>query len=446
MEVHVESAGGLARRLHVKIPYERYERELGQRLRQLAARARIPGFRPGKAPLKVVQQQYGESARQDAIGELVRQTWPEALAQAQVLPAGSPNFEITSEKAGEPLAYVASFDVYPEIKLDHLDRIEVRRPVVEVTEADVDRLIANLRKARRELEPVGRAAQVGDVVSVDFDGTLDGQPFSGGKGEKVQVEIGEKQFLPDLENGILGHSAGDAFDVDVSFPDDYGREDLRGKTARFAVRLGEVKQPRLPEIDGEFLKTHGVEESAGEAGLRDKCRSALEGERDKAIRTRVKREVLDQLLSCHPIEVPKSQVEQEVARMRQEAIDRMQLNRAGAKAKPGQLEQMLPDALFESNAQRRVALGLLIGEVIKTRAIAPDASRVERALDEIAADYEQPEEVKQFYRSRPEMMQGLQAVVLEEQVVESLIGGAQTVELKMTLEDLLKSAGQAARN
>jgi trigger factor len=444
MEIHVESAGGLSRRLHVKIPYERVERELGLRLKQLAARARIPGFRPGKAPLKVVQQQYGESARLDVIGELVRQTWPEAAAQAKVQPAGAPDFQITSEKAGEPLAYVASFDVFPEVKLDQLDRIEVVRPEVEISDADVERLIGNLRKARRTLEPVNRAAQVGDVAVVDFDGQLDGQPFQGGKGEKIEIEIGEKQFLPDLENAIVGHSAGDSFDADVNFPADYRREDLQGKTARFAVKLLEVREPRLPAIDDEFLKVHGVEEGSGEEGLKAKCRTALEAERDKAIRTRLKREVLDQLLAAHPIEVPKSQVDQEVARLREETVNRMQLNRAGNKLKADQLQQMLPDTLFESNAQRRVALGLLIGEVIKARGIKPETARVEKALDEIAADYEQPEQVKQFYRSRPDMMQGLQAVVLEEQVVESLLAGARTSELKMTLEDLLKSVQQSA--
>jgi trigger factor len=444
MEIHVESAGGLSRRLHVKIPYERVEQELGQRLKQLASRARIPGFRPGKAPLKVVEKQYGESARLDVIGELVRQTWPEAAAQAKVQPAGSPNFEITSEKAGEPLAYVASFDVFPEIKLDQLDQLELARPQVEITDADVERLIGNLRKARRTLEPVSRAAQAGDVVVVDFEGSLDGQPFQGGKGEKVEIELGEKQFLPDLENSLAGHSAGDAYDVAVNFPADYRATELQGKTTNFAVKVLEVREPRLPAIDDEFLKVHGVEAGTGEEGLKAKCRGALEAERDKAIRTRLKREVLDQLLGKHPTEVPKSQVEQEVARLREEAINRMQLNRAGGKIKPEQLQQMLPDALFEANAQRRVALGLLIGEVIKNRAIKPDSARVEKTLDEIATDYEQPDQVKAYYRSRPDMMQSLQAVALEEQVVESLLAGAKVNELKMTLEDLLKSVQQSA--
>ena len=443
MEIHVESPGGLERRLHVKIPSERVEREFGLRMKQLASRARIPGFRPGKAPLKVVQQQYGESARMDVIGELVRQTWPEAVAQAKVQPAGSPNFEVTSEKAGEPLAYTAIFDVFPEVKLGQLERIEIARPKVEINDADIERLIANLRKARRTLEPVSRAAQNGDVAVVDFDGQIDGAAFQGGKGEKVEIELGEKQFLVDLENAIVGHVAGDAFDADVSFPADYRREDLQNKTARFAVKLLEVREPRLPAINDEFLKAHGVAEGSGEQGLRDKCRGALETERDKAIRTRLKREVLDQLLSLHPIEVPASQVQQEVARLREESINRMQLNRAG-KLQAEQLKQMLPDSLFEANAQRRVALGLLIGEVIKTREIKPDNSRVEKALEEIAGDYEQPEQVRQFYRSRPDMLQGLQAVALEEQVVESLLAGAKTSDLPMSLEDLLKSVSQSA--
>jgi len=379
MEIHVESPGGLSRRLHVKIPSERVERELGQRMKQLAARARIPGFRPGKAPLKVVERQYGESARMDVIGELVRQTWPEAVAQAQVQPAGSPNFEVTSEKAGEPLAYVASFDVFPEIKLDQLERIEISKPVVQITDADIDRLVANLRKARRTLEPVSRAAQAGDVAVVDFDGQIDGLSFQGGKGEKVEIEIGEKQFLEDLENAIVGHSAGDGFDAEVNFPADYRREDLRNKSARFAVKLLEVRESRLPAIDDEFLKAHGAEEGSGEQGLRDKCRKALESERDKAVRTRLKRDVLDQLLSLHPIEVPPSQVQQEIVRLREDAIKRMQINQSG-KLPAEQMQQMLPDALFEANAQRRVALGLLIGEVIKTRPPQHGAGRHRRRL------------------------------------------------------------------
>ncbi|MDB5986051.1 MAG: trigger factor [Nevskia sp.] len=444
MEVHVESAGGLARRLQVTIPAERVERELGERLKRIAGRVKLPGFRPGKVPMKVVVQQYGDSARMELIGELVRQTWPEALTQAQVQPAAAPNFEVTGEKAGEPLVYVASFDVLPEVTLDKLDQLQIMRPVVEITEADIDRLVENLRKARRTVEKVERAAQAGDVVVVDFEGKLDGAPFQGGEGKKVEIEIGLKQFLPDLEDALIGHSAGDSFTTDVSFPADYRAEQLKGKTAQFEVTVDEVREPRLPEIDDDFLKGHGVEEGAGIDGLRNKCRTALEAERDKATRARLKREVLDQLLNLHPIEVPKSQVDQEVIRLREEAANRMGLNQAKTKLKPEQAASMLPDVLFEANAQRRVALGLLMAQAIKVKNIKLDNDKLEATLNTIAADYDEPEQVKMYYRSRPEMLDGLRAIVVEEQVVEALLADANSSDQQMSLEDLLKSQAQPA--
>jgi len=443
MQVRVETADGLSRRLHVTIPAERVEREVGDRLKRIASRVRVAGFRPGKAPLKVIQQQYGNDARMDAISELVRQTWPEALAEAKVQPAGAPNFEVTAEKAGEPLAYVASFDVFPEIQLADFGSLGVSRPVVEVTDADVARLVDNLRKAKRTVEKVARAAQVGDIVVVDFDGKLDGESFAGGKGDSVEIEVGSGQFLTDLEDALVAHEAGESFETEVKFPADYRNPSLAGKSTIFAVTIKEVREPKLPEIDAEFLKLHGVEESAGAAGLDAKCRGALEGERDKAVRTRLKREVLDQLLALHPIEVPQSQVRQEILRLREEAVNRMQINQA-AKIPPEQLQQMLPDALFEANAQRRVALGLLIGEVIKSRQIKPDNAILEATLDQVSADYEQPEQVRQFYRSRPDLLQGLQAVALEQQVVDQLLAGAKSADLPLTLEELLKSVSQPA--
>ena len=444
MEVHVESTGGLARRLQVTIPAERVERELGERLKRIAGRVKVPGFRPGKVPMKVVVQQYGDSARAELIGELGRQTWPEALTQAQVQPAAAPNFEVTGEKTGEPLVYVASFDVLPEVTLDKLDQLQVKRPLVEITEADIDRLVENLRKARRSVEKVERAAQSGDIVVVDFDGKLDGAPFQGGEGKKVEIEIGLNQFLPDLENALLGHAAGDKFTAAVNFPADYRAEQLRGKTAQFDVSVEEVREPRLPEIDGEFLKGHGVEESAGTDGLRAKCRAALEGERDKAARGRLKRDLLEQLLNLHPIEVPKSQVDREVQRLREEAANRMGLNQAKTKLSPEQAASMLPDVLFEANAQRRVALGLLMGQAIRAKNIQLDTAKLESTLNAIAADYDEPEQVKLYYRSRPEMLDGLRAMVVEEQVVEALLAEAKTSDEQMSLEDLLKSQSQPA--
>ncbi|HEX4895839.1 MAG TPA: trigger factor [Solimonas sp.] len=439
MEVHVESPGGLQRKMRVRVPAERVAKAVDERLKRYASRAKLPGFRPGKAPAKVVEQQFGAAAHMDAISDIVQQTYPEALSKAGVNPAGQPKIDITAEKAGDALEYVANFEVYPEVKLDGLAGLKLEKPQVAVGDADIDRLVGNLRKARRSFVAVERASQSGDQVKVDFLGKLEGVAFAGSEGKDVQFEIGAGQFLPDLENGISGRRAGESFVVDVSFPADYRAENLRGKTAQFEVTLKEVNEPRLPEIDAEFLKAHSVEEGAGEAGLRAKCRTALEKERDKAVQNRLKSQALDQLIAAHPIEIPQALIEQEIPRLREEAAARMNM----AKVAADKRKDLLPDALFEQTARRRVALGLLIGEVIKARDIKLDSARVEKALDDLAADYEQPEQVKAFYRSRPDLLQGLRAMVLEDQVVDSLVAGAQPIDKPMGLDELLNPQAPA---
>ena len=324
--------------------------------------------------------------------------------------------------------------------LDKLSGLAISRPQVEIGEADIDKLVDNLRRARKTLAVVDRAAGTGDTVTVDFEGSLNGEAFAGGKGEGVEFEIGAGQFLPDLEKGIAGHSAGEQFTVDVAFPEDYRAEALKGKTAQFAVTLKQVRETVLPAIeDADFLAAHGLSVEQGATALRDKARLALESERNKAVKARVKSQVLDQLLASHPIELPQSLIEQELPRLREEAAARMNIG----KIKPEKAREMLPDQLFEATAKRRVALGLLIGEVIKTRNITLDASRVEQTLTEMAADYEQPEQVVQFYRSRQDLMQGLRAVVLEDQVVESLSADAAVTEAPQSLEQLLNPQAQA---
>ena len=436
MEVNVESPGGLRRQMRVKVPADRVAKAVSERLKRMAGRAKVAGFRPGKAPFKVIEQQYGESARLDAVSDLVQQTYPEALGKAGVNPAGMPKIDITAEQPGQPLEYTANFEVYPDVKLGSLSMLKLEKPVVVVGEADIDKLIENLRKARRTLETTSRAAQKGDVITVDFLGTIDGEPFAGSEGKDVTIELGNGQFLPDLENGMHGHAAGEQFSVGVNFPADYRAENLRGKAAQFAVTLKEVKEPKLPPIDAEFLKSHSIEEAAGEAGLRDKCRIALEKERDKAVQNRIKTQVLDQLLATHPLEIPQALIEQETPRLREEAVSRMGMGK-NAKFSPEQLDKMLPAELFASQAQRRVALGLLIGEVIKSQDIKLDPARVDAVLAGIAADYENPEQVRQHYRGRPEMMQGLRAMVLEDQVVDALVAAAQVSEKTLSMDELL---------
>lgn len=445
MQVHLESQTGLARSLRVQIPAERLDKAVSERIKRIASRAKLPGFRPGKAPMKVIEAQYKDAARFEVINDLVRETYPEALDKAQVQPAGQPRIEIGGDSP-TGFEYTAHFDVYPDVKLDKLEKIAVTRPVVEITEPDVDRLIDNLRKAKKGFANVSRPAAAGDQVTVDFDGKLEGESFPGGKGNDVSFEIGASQFLPDLENGIVGHSAGESFTVDVNFPADYRAENLKGKTAQFDVQLKAVKEVVLPALDdAEFLKAHGLGAEQGPEGLRAKSRVALENERNKAVKARLKSQVLDQLLAAHPIDVPQGLIEQELPRLREEAANRMGLDRQmGGKFDAEKAKELLPDQLFEATAKRRVALGLLIGEVIKSKNITLDASRVESTLDEMATDYEQPEQVKQFYRSRPDLLQGLRAVVLEDQVVDALLAQASVSEAPQSLETLLNPQTPAA--
>jgi trigger factor len=439
MDVTLETPGGLLRQMRVRIPADQLATALDDRLKKIATRARIAGFRPGKAPLKVVQQQYGESARLEVIQDLVRGSYPQAVDKAGVHPASAPSFEVVTEKPGEPLEYVARFEVYPEIKLKSLGALKVDKPVAEVAGPDIDKVVESLRRGRRQLETVARPARAGDVCKLSFEGFVDGAAFPGGKGENVELEIGQGRFLPDLEQGVAGHGAGEAFSVDVQFPADYRNEALRGKKAQFKVELKEVQEPKLPELDAEFLKAHGVDEAAGVDGLRAKIKASLEAERDKAVKNRLKTQVLEQLLAANPLDVPAAMVAQETTRLREETAARFN----AAQLKPEQKTQLFPDEMLQAGARRRVALGLLIGEVIKERKIVMDATRLDRQLDEMAADYQQPEQVKQYYRGRPELMQGLRAIVLEEQVVESLLAGAVQKDLPLSLDELLKPAGPA---
>ncbi len=434
MEVQLESPGALLRQLKVRIPAEEVAQAVDRRLKNIAGRVRVPGFRPGKAPFKVIQQQYGESARMEVVSDLVRGSYGEAVVKAGVNPAGAPQLEVTAEKPGEPLEYVARFEVYPEIALKDFGSLAVEKPSVEVTADDIEKLIGNLRRGRRTLEPVTRPAAEGDVCKVDFEGKVDGEAFAGGKGTDVTIEIGKGQYLPGLERGLIGHASGESFETDVEFPADYRAEELRGKTARFAVQLKEVQEPKLPEIDAEFLSAHGVEESAGLEGLRAKVNTALTAEVAKASHNRMKAQVMDQLLAANPIEVPATLVAQEIERMRDEAASRF-----GRQIKPEQKAQLFPDEVLAEGARRRVALGLLLSEIVKKHEIKVDEARVEKMLDEMAAGYEQKEQFKQMYRGRPDLMQGMRSLTLEDQVIEKLLGQAKAVEKKISVDELLNA-------
>lgn len=438
MEVSVENPGGLERRMRVHVPSQRVEDAVAEKIKRVGRHAKVPGFRPGKVPIKVLYQRYGQQARQEVLSELLPSTCSEALGQAELSPAGQPQIELQQQGPGEDLEYIATFEVYPQIELKSLEGQAVEEPETSVEDADVDNTIERIRKQHQTFEGTERAAEEGDRVTIDFEGRIDGEPFEGNSGEDVPVEIGSGRFLNEMENGLKAHTTGESFTVEVNFPDDYPSQPLQGQRAEFQVTVKKVEAPQLPAIDEEFLKKLGVEEG-GEEALRQKVRESLESERDKAARNRVKQQVLDALHDTNPVEVPKALVEQEIERLRGEASQRL----PEGQRDPERLRELMPDNLFEETAKRRVKLGLLIAEVIKAREIELDAARVDSMLNELASGYGEPEQVIQYYRSNPQLMQGVEAMAMEEQVVDTLLQDVERKSVQMSFDELMKPASEA---
>ncbi|MBV60407.1 MAG: trigger factor [Nevskiales bacterium] len=442
MEVSVEQSEGLRRRLSVEIPADQLEQAFSTRIKQMGQRAKVPGFRPGKVPTKVLVQRYGDAARAEAVEELLRTTYPKAIEESELKPAGYPTFDIQAEVVGEPLKYTASFEVYPEVTLTGLDGLKVERPQVEIGEDDVERTLGTIKEQHRKWVAVDRPAAKGDKMKLDFVGKLDGEAFEGGAAEAAEVELGAGRFIPSMEEALVGLTAGTETTIDVSFPDDYQAENLKGKDTQFEVKILSVEAGEDPALDDpELLKSLGVEESAGEAGLRAKVREQLERERDKAVSGKVKEQVMDGLLAANPIDVPQAMVDEEIQRMRQEAVQRfgnMPNN------DPDAMARMLPDDLFKDNATKRVALSLLISEVIQEKQVKVEEGDIDAVLARYASELADTEQAMQYYRSQPQIMQQFQALAMEERVVDVLLEGATVTDKTVTFDDLMNPNNETA--
>lgn len=430
MQVSIETTDNkLERKLRIEVPAERVEREVNDRLRSLSKRARLKGFRPGKAPLKVIEQQYGPQVRQEVLADLMKATYTEALIQEKLNPAGSPLIEDTQAEPGAAFRFTATIELYPEMQIKALDAVSIDRPVVEIADADVDRMLKKLRKQRAAWNPVERPAATGDRVTIDFQGTLDGEPFEGGSGEKVPVVLGEGRFVAGFEVGLEGTSAGDNPAFDVEFPSDYPNERLAGQTAHFTATVHEVAAAKLPEVDDAFCALFGIQEGGVEA-LRAGVRANMQAELDQAIRRGLKKQALDGLLSLHEVDLPAAMVRDEIGRLKAEALERM-----GAERKSAQPN--IPDELFMASARRRVALGLLVAEMIRKHGLKLDRMRVQRALEDIAGHYDQPQQVIDAYSANRQLMDGVEAMVMEEQVVDKILEQAKVKERPATFDEIM---------
>lgn len=427
MQVSVENSGPLERRMTVEVPAERLDQEVENRLKSMARTARIAGFRPGKVPFKVVRQRYGRQVQMEVASELMNSSFQEALNQEGLRPAGGPRIEPGEIEPGRNLEFTAVFEVYPEFSLAPLEDIEIEKPVTEISDADIDAMLDKLRRQRATWEPVERGAEQGDQVVVDFKGTLDGEPFEGGEGSDMTVELGSGRMIAGFEEGMVGLSPGEEKQLDLTFPEDYHSEALAGKAVKFDVKVKQVSASKLPGIDEDFAVSLGVTEGGIEA-LREEVRKNMERELENARKAVLKDRAFEALIEKNPIEVPAALVEEEVDRLAQDMQNQL-----------GQNQNLnLPRELFQDKARRRVLLGLLIGEVVKANNIQVDQDRMRTLVENIAAGYEDPEEVLKWYYGNQEAMASVQTLVLEEQVMDWILDQAKITEKPYTFEELIE--------
>ncbi len=432
MQVSVETTSGLERRMTVTMPKENIDGEVQKRLKDLAGRVKIDGFRPGKVPFSVVRQKFSGQVSQEVMGEVMQNSFYEAVLQEKLRPAGVPLIEPGDAK--EEFEFTAIFEVYPEFEVTGLDKIKIERPVVEIGDVDIDKMLETIRKQRRTWGEVDRAGQEGDQLTIDFVGTLDGEEFQGGTATQVPLELGSKRMIPGFEEQLMGAKAGQELTLDVTFPEDYHAKDLAGKAVKFATTVLKVEEPVLPELTDEFAVEFGVKEGGLDA-LKQQVRENMQREAEQAITMRVKEQVFDGLMGLELLAIPKALVDSEIEVLVKQRQQDMQ--QYGAPA------QDVDPAQFETQAQRRVSLGLILAEVIKVNDITVPPTRLREAVEKMAASYERPEELIKYYYDDKDRLKEVENVTLEEMAVEHIVSQA-SVSDKNTSFDALMNPGQTA--
>ena len=431
MQVSVESGEGLEKRLLVDLPADRVNAEMDKKLKDLARHVRLDGFRPGKVPMRTIRQRFGEQVRQEAYGTLIQETLYEAASQEKLMPAGEPQIELREAAEEGGLGYTATFEVMPEIKVGDLSGQTVTRPTAEVAESDIDAMIEKLRKQRTVWNDVDRGANDGDTVHIDFKGTIDGEAFDGGSAENVPLVLGSGSMIEGFESGLLGAKGGDERTLELKFPDDYRAEHLAGKAATFDVKILRVAEPQLPEVDEEFVKAFGVEEGTEEA-LRADVAKNMQHELKQKLQSITKERVMDALIAANPLDVPKSMVNQEAERMKQQMVQDMQQR--------GQQSSVdLPASIFAEQARRRVHLGLLVADIISTQQLKADDEQLRATIAEFAESYENPQEVIDYYLQDQNARRSIENLVLENQVVDWVLGQVQAAEESRSFDEIMEN-------
>ncbi len=434
MQASIETISTLERKMTIAVPAERVETQVEQRLNEAARTVQLKGFRKGKVPVKVVKERYGGSVRQEVLGEVMSQSYYEALGQHKVRPASQPRIEAKKVEAGKDLEFVATFEVYPEVTLGDFSTIAVERKVAEITDADIDKMVETLRKQRQTWQEVDRAAVDGDQVVIDFTGKLDGQQFEGGSATGTKLVLGSNRMIEGFEAGLVGTAKDQEKVLALNFPANYQNQELAGKAVEFTVQVKNVSAPVLPELTPEFFASFDVKQG-GEPEFRTEVKSNMAREMKNAVRNSVKNQVVSELLKLHAVELPKSLVASEINVLRQQTA---QQYGGGQRID----ESMLPAELFREQAQRRVSLGLIMNEVIQHNQLKVDPAAVRKLVEEMAESYEQPQEVVKWYYSNKEQLAQIEAMALEEAVIDHILSKAKVMENNCSYEEALKPVAQ----
>ncbi|MGR6840257.1 trigger factor [Aliivibrio wodanis] len=427
MQVTVETKEGLERVLTITVPAANIEDAVNAELRNIAKNRRFDGFRKGKVPMKMVAKMYGAAVRNDKMGEVMQRHFIEAIVKEKINPAGTPTFAPVEFAAGQDLVFTASFEIYPEVELQGLDKVVVEKPQVEVKDEDVAEMLETLRKQQATWADADVAAEDGTRATINFVGSIDGEEFEGGKADNFPLEMGQGRMIPGFEDGIKGKKAGDELTIDVNFPEDYHAENLKGKAAQFAITVVKVEARELPEMNDEFVTKFGAE--GGVEGLKAEVRKNMERELAQAVKNKIKEQAINGLVEQNDIDVPSALIDQEVQVLRQQAVQRFGGN---AETAPE-----LPRELFEEQAKRRVVVGLLLGEVIKSEELKADDEKVKALINEMASAYEDPTEVVAYYEGNEQMMNNMRNVALEEQAVEAILAKAQVSDKEVRFNELM---------
>jgi len=433
MAVNVETIGTLERRVTMAVPVEQIERQVDARLKKLARDVKMPGFRPGKVPLKLVAQQYGPQVRSEVLGDAVQNAFSDAMKAANLRVAGYPKIEKKEGSDESALEFSATFEVYPEVKLGDVSSTTIERPQATVDDAAVEQTIEVLRKQRVRYAPATRAAQSGDRVTVDFEGRIDGVAFAGGKADGFAFVLGEKRMLPEFEAAVSGMAAGENKTFELRFPDDYQGKEVAGKTAAFTLTLKEVGEPQLPAVDAEFAKSLGVADGDLDK-MRAEIRANVEREVKKRVDARIKQQALQALVDATPLEVPRSLVELESRQLVERAA-------ADLQSRGLKIEKLPFDpAAFETSAKRRVTLGLIIAELARAEGLQPKPAQVRALVEQEAQSYESPAEVVRWFYMQPERLSEMEGLALESNVVEWVLSKAKVSDKPVAFEELMGAA------